>query len=504
MRGKIVDCLLLVFSVLVMTSCASAPLADSLQCADGTTATLTAAQFRQHVLMFDSLGRMRQPLDDGAGAPKAGAFPILDAKAAADYRANVVQGIRDTPGPVELLFFFHGGLNSRTGALQRAATDILRMKCEKRDQPLYPIFVNWQTSLPASYKDHLISVHKGHEALAPARVLAWPFQLGSDLARAVIESPVAYYLHIWDRSRSWKYKDETDKIAAVAPECGAPQPQFFREGESRTRRLPAALDIAKGVVMSPITLGGAGLIDAAGSSAWGAMIYTSDRLFFNPQEIHHDYKYTPSDTGAGGLAAFLRLLRDDEDLRKRLDITIVAHSAGAVVANKLVSYFGTLPIHNLVYMAPACTIDELMAGGKLTQFLRDDPKHRRLYILTLHEKAELENQTFFGLAPRGTLLVWLDEFIQPKSSEFTGMMLGRARNLRLHVHLMPCDVQKQVFITAFDDDASSTTQPQTHGGFGDLPYWRRAQWYPEDIATVKPICFSKSQLTCDPAPPAAP
>jgi hypothetical protein len=484
--------------VLLASSCASAPLPSALPCADGSTATLSAAQFRQHVLMFDSLGRMRKPIEDGEGSPRLGSFPILSEGDADGYRRNVVDGIRKAGDRVELLFFFHGGLNTRSGALQRAATDILRMQCEKRDTPLYPIFVNWQTSLPASYKDHLISVHKGHEAPGLAKALAWPFQLGSDLARAAIESPVAYYLHVWDRKRSWQFK-EADKIAAVAPSCNRPGPDFFREGEMRTKRLSAAADIAKGVLMSPITLGGAGLIDAAGSSAWGAMIYTSDRLFFDPQEIHHDYRYTPSDTGAGGLAAFLRLLREDEALRKRLDITIVAHSAGAVVANKLISYFGrTLPIHNLVYMAPACTIDELMDGGKLTQFLRGDPEGRKLYILALHEKAELENQTFFGLAPRGTLLVWLDEFIQPKSSEFTGMMLGRARNLRLHVHLMPCDVQKQVFITAFDDDASSTTQPQTHGSFGELSYWQPAQWLPRDIPTLKTICYSQSQLRCVP------
>ena len=64
-------------------------------------------------------------------------------------------------------------------------------------------------------------------------------------------------------------------------------------------------------------------------------------------------------------------------------------------------------------MAPACTIDELMPGGRIARFL-GQAADRKLYILALHEQAELNEKWYADLTPRGSLLVWLDEFIQPR------------------------------------------------------------------------------------------
>jgi pimeloyl-ACP methyl ester carboxylesterase len=441
--------------------------------------------------MFDALGRMREPLADAAHPERLTGFPRLktaDSDAYIDRIVAAVRARKQVEKHVKLLFFFHGGLNTRSGALQRAGEHIAKMFADRPD--LYPIFVNWQTSLYASYKDHLLAIHKGHEALGVVGPALAPAQLTTDVARALFESPVAAYLHYADRYRSWAYKMEP--IAPVAEQC---EPRLdFREGTIKTAHTPVLRDVAQSALLIPFTILGSGLLDAAGSSAWGSMIYTSDRLYYNPQEMHHPYDFNPNESGSGGLSRFLERLVPTLDAGD--EIIVVAHSAGAVVANKMIANFAhKLPIRTLVYMAPACTIDELMAGGKLAQFLQQD--RTRLYILTLHEKTEYEESNALGLAPRGTLLVWLDEFIQPKSSEFTGMMLGRARNLRLHAHLIPCAIQKRVTITAFHDDsaANMTEQAQRHGGFGDLPYWKESAWRP-DIPGLEQVCLSRTPGVC--------
>lgn len=446
-------------------------------------------EFRQHVLMFDSRGGMHDPAAPG---------PTLDLAASDAYLQRMVDAIdaEHQGKPVHLLFFFHGGLNSRAAALDRAKRHILKIAAEQPD--IYPIFVNWQTSLPASYYDHLFKIPKGHD-VGKAALLLSPAQAATDLARTIAESPVAYYLHLKDRLYSYSFKDD-DKVASIASQCRDPK-LHFREGISVTPRPSDVRDAAQSALIFPLTALASGLIDAAGSSAWGAMIYTSDRLFWSPREVHRPYHYEPSEGGSGGLSRLLDRLATMIDKRRRehqpdTDITIVAHSAGAVVANKFVANYGkSLPIMKLVYMAPACTIDEIMPGGKLVQFLRQNGD-RRLYILALHEKAELEEQHWFKIPPRGSLLVWLDEVIQPKSSEFTGMMLGRARNLRLHAHLIPCDVQDQVHITAYDDNAAlpPDVQPQRHGDFGELHYWNPAAWEP-NIDTLTPITFTRTPGT---------
>jgi hypothetical protein len=98
--------------------------------------------FRHHVLMFDSLGEAHDPvtydqLTYSKRGDQAAAFAKYDAyiKRILDEIANRKQ----RGGKVKVLFFFHGGLNSRAGALDRAAKDIVRINHDRKD--IYPIFV---------------------------------------------------------------------------------------------------------------------------------------------------------------------------------------------------------------------------------------------------------------------------------------------------------------------------------------------------------------------------
>jgi hypothetical protein len=459
---------------------------------------VTPDEFRRHVLMFDARGEPREPLGAHAylvaehtpsGAAKSSLFD--------EYVQNILDGIeahRKQHGRARIIFFFHGGLNSRSAALERAQEQIAAMKKEAPD--LYPIFVNWQTSLYASYKDHLLFVTKGQDTYSDGRLL-FPFKLAGDLSRAVFEIVPDNHLAIRDLARHWTYVRD-----GAVQASGCPMNQLdFREGTTRERsfsnRAADKLGAFASYVLTKWWM--TGVIDGAGSPAWSSMIYTSDRLFYSDQEMHHPYRYEHREpSGAGDFSYFLRELATRGGLQRgRDEVILAAHSAGAVVANAIVQHFGeTLPITTLVYMAPACTIDELMTGGRVANFLAGG-KTRQLYILTLHEVSELSERHFIDLTPRGSLLVWLDQFIQPKSSEFRGHMMGRARNLRLHAHLIPCDIQPQIHITAFSEQPRFAAggeppypEPQIHGSFGDVPYWRGKEAWRPASADLRPICFS--------------
>lgn len=452
-----------------------------------------SSEFRKHVLMFNTRGGMldptsgRQELSRVSSRTHYNELPV----GTADYEAyvrDVIEEIRRQKiknGRARLLFFFHGGLNSRAAALKRAAHDIAAMNAD--DEKLYPIFVNWQTSAYGSYIDHLFWIKNGQDVGSKGPFLA-PFQITNDLIRSAGDIPVANVLQFSDFWRS--LTPHPDEKVVIAQGCK--NHLNFRQGMSPEQtvgsRVKRALTGLPTTILTKWWI--AGILSAAGRSAWSSMIYTSDRLFYSDSEMHRTrgdgYSYAnPSVNGAGGLSGFLERLITSGVLDKEDDITLVAHSAGAIVANTIVGNFGNdLPIHTLVYMAPACTIDELMPGGRISAFLSDrghDPRgERKLYILALHEQADLNESWYADLTPRGSLLVWLDEFIQPKNSELRGVMMGRVRNLRTHAHLISCDLYDRIQITAYNEDshADPKVQPQRHGQFGDLRYWSPDVWNP--------------------------
>jgi hypothetical protein len=476
---------------------------------------LSPDEFRAHVLMFDARGEPRDPLASttfGNAYLQAEDTPKDEqpVETYTHYMQRIFDGIethrkRYPERPLRVIFFFHGGLNTRGAALRRAEEQISIMK---RDTPeVYPIFVNWLTSLPSSYKNHLLFVTHGQDTYQWGKPLA-PFKFGGDLGRFAANAVPDVALQIWDWQRRVSYERE-----GVLQAPGCMTTLDFREGDHATRsRRTRLIDGAHAFATFLVAKWWTGaVIDAAGTPAWASMLYTSDRLFYSDREMHHPYEFKlEGETGGGDFSRFLERLLTYVKNDGKSEVILAAHSAGAVVANIVVANFGDrLPITNLVYMAPACTIDELMAGGKLASFLAKHPKSQ-LHILTLNEVAEFSQKFVFDLAPRGSLLVWLDEFIQPKHSEFRGHMLGRARNLRLHAHLIPCAIQPQVHITAYAEDPAGPPHPQTHSAIGGIEYWHEANWNPADNR-LRPLCVSKiptmlrdpHQQSPDPPLPAA-
>jgi hypothetical protein len=482
-----------VLAAAILCSCTTMRIPELAAPLAGTEQGLTPAEFREHVLMFNFRGKLLEPLSSSGPtadvgttgyreveqeAAPLGEAPSSGARTDQEYFQRVIDGIvrrKQEAGRVEVLLFFHGGLNTRATALKRAARQIVAMRAERPE--LYPVFVNWETSLPASYKDHLLWIRNGQDTYKTGVILT-PFVLLSDVTRSALDIPVANFMQFKEQRRHWG-KHPDDDFVRVGTDCNESQKLDFRAGPPHDpTRMEKFRSNAVSVVTTILTKWwAAGILSATGGRAWASMLYTSDRLFYSDHELHQPYDYVGTVTGSGGLSQFLRAL--SAALTPADDVILAAHSAGAVVTGKIVALFGDrLPIRTLVYMAPAATIDELKDGGRVAEFLGRDAA-RKLYILTLHERAEVSERFFLDLTPRGTLLAWLDEFIQPKHSEFPGMMMGRARNLRLHAHNIPCRIRPQISITAFAEERSrKPAQPQTHSSLGVLPYWDQTMWRP--------------------------
>jgi hypothetical protein len=189
-------------------------------------------------------------------------------------------------------------------------------------------------------------------------------------------------------------------------------------------------------------------------------------------------------------------------------ITLIGHSMGTIVLDEWLrrdlleqrkQFYA-----NIVYMAAACSVRDF--SRSVVPYLvqhRADPGASDLaritgtqfYNLMLHPLAELrERDRLFDLPPRGSLLVWLDNFLTDPQTPLD-RTLGRWENILPATDLIPQSVRGQVTLKAFalaPDDEPTPGQPdygpQSHGQFRGKPYWCPAYWKSESDVMPDPNC----------------
>jgi hypothetical protein len=178
----------------------------------------------------------------------------------------------------------------------------------------------------------------------------------------------------------------------------------------------------------------------------------------------------------GAFAVFLRLLAAHLARQgaagHRYSITLVGHSMGAIILNDALALLGSeqdalgeIPIEDVIYMAPACSIEE--AAVAIVGYLARRPGCR-FHLMTLHPVAEADEMGVYGLVPRGSLLEWIDNYYTSPTSP-QDRRLGKWANVMQAVHLFR-DVASRVTIKAFGVKDDSI--PQAHGDFNLCPFWR--------------------------------
>jgi hypothetical protein len=104
----------------------------------------------------------------------------------------------------------------------------------------------------------------------------------------------------------------------------------------------------------------------------------------------------------------------------------------------------------------------------------------QFYDLCLHPVADLSEryEDQYELPPRGSLLVWIDEFLSDPPTILDRTM-GRWDNVLTGIREFPQSIRGRMTIKAFDkleDDAFVYGDPQKHGFFRGQPYWDENFW----------------------------
>jgi hypothetical protein len=400
---------------------------------------------------------------------------------------NLLRELDEQEGNKKILIFVHGGLNSYKDSIARAEE-----LCPKiNDAGYFPVFVCWRSALWPCYWEHLTSirqgrVHRGYEWFT------WLYYLTADVGRAVFRVPAALYLQVINDCKPYMPNHNPEGQCAGA---------LLLALKERVRTKPPAksIKIYEGtdwmtyqekrnllirlVATYPLKIVSGALIDAVGKSAWDNMLRRTKTLFRNPDEFDiRDHYTNPAKvdaalnrTSSGALSIFFARLSKhiQRNNNSTYKITLIGHSMGTIVLNTVLHEYPRLPCEDIVYMAAACSIQDFIAS--VVPFLK---KHvnTKFYNLCLHPLAEQTEASAYEVAPRGSLLTWIDNFLASPQT-IPDRTLGCWENVLQTTHMIPRALRGRIHIKAFDAGASDG-KPRRHGDFGAIEFWDKKQWTP--------------------------
>ena len=194
---------------------------------------------------------------------------------------------------------------------------------------------------------------------------------------------------------------------------------------------------------------------------------------------------------------------EDRETLRNARIVMIGHSMGAIVVNELLQLFPDLPYESLVYMGAAASIRD--TSRAVTLVLERNRGCTTFYGLMLHPMNEAREPTGYGLLPSGSLLVYVDEFLEvPKT--VPDRTVGQWRNLRATRHVFfPEEARQWMLFRVFDraqvmvsfgkDD--EYPNPTSHGAFNDagVPFWQEGFWKPQHLNFPEPLADCRNLFT---------
>lgn len=385
-----------------------------------------------------------------------------------DYRARIesirravaekISDREDANQPLNLLLLVHGGLTTTDGGLA-FIDDMVDgqgfLKGMPADAQLYPIFINWDSSLMSSLVDDLFLVRKGTRDPLSG-IITSPFVILSRLVGGFVNLPATLYYHY-----------DTEKM------------QFEKWPGEPWRGGDLARRGAITVAMIPFTVVQLPFLSGFGTGAW-EMMSRRVELMFAHQLDPQGTLYREPDHRPGALREFFELIESSygtnsggptvasaadtsEGRKPRVNVILAGHSMGTMVVNRILREFPQLRYHRIVYMASAASVDDFittvppyLARNRDAQFIG--------YSLAIRDEVGESNL----LAPRGSLLAWIDNMFEPGLSP-TGKRAGFFFNNKvLKVREFDdegkaCD-RMRVWKIVADGDSSV---PHKHGDFNE-------------------------------------
>jgi pimeloyl-ACP methyl ester carboxylesterase len=468
---------------------------------------------RINILMANQQGN---PLDPGPG------FRRLDPTEYDNYIDGIFTGIASYCAerkPCQVLIYIHGGLNTYHESLKRSSQ--LQKRIQEAD--FYPIFVNWDSSLFSSWWDHVAHVHRGLWN-ANYRFLA-PYFAAVDEIEGVAKAPAGLLTelrHTFPRTG----EQSTLQEKAIHAYLNLIKDGLAGDPAVTVNDISAGHDVADNrrrsekllpYVWFPLTAISKSLvtplvIQAAGGGAWDIMqrrtemLFRTEGAFSGVQQdqatlahfitrFQQDFlpqfcltgKYAPPGTIVrSALAVPKQQEESSNSCEDRLQLTLIGHSMGAIIVDQLLRYAPNIQVRNIVFMAAAATVEDYR--DTVHQYLRRQRElypgksPTQMYHLILHPTAEVFKEEWFGLPPRGSLLIWIDNYFSNPVTPL-GRTVGRFLNLFPEIESTENDMLKdlhgQIHVKVFRFGRSCHCwNPQGHGDFGNFPFWDPNFWDP--------------------------
>lgn len=391
---------------------------------------------------------------------------------------------------IKILIHVHGGLNKYEDTNDRVKSLAkIIMSEKKKDDWHYPIFISWPSDVLDTYGEQLFRIRKGVKAKRFIGLIGAPFVAISHLGISIGKIPVNGYYHIANSkdilvtrfgpknwlSRVWKESD-TNYKKIINRETGWEYDVY--RGRFKTSKRDKYLRHPYQFITTPSRLTLGSLIHSSfGDASWENMRRRTSNILF---PVHlFDERYRNGGVAAGEF--FSILLKRIEAKKKKnkhweYEITVVGHSMGAIVLNKVLSQYqekwiNSGSLKNIIYMAAASTIIE--TKNTIVPLLNGNKKiATEFYNLTLNRVAEIAEPVAKYLAPSGSLLVYIDHHYQ-KPEMMLDRTIGTEVNILSSIVVFK-EIKQNVHFKSFDRKSGHV--PSRHGDFNKSPFWRKSFW----------------------------
>lgn len=462
-----------------------------------TPAHSLPSKLRDHSIFIDPNGNAVDPDSN---------FSTMDSAKYQNYLNGIFKGYRNfvnekfggEESKARMMFFIHGGMNGFEDNITRFGQIADSIETE---DGIYPIFIDWNSGFLSSYGDRTFRIRNGYRYPLWAGILTSPLYMVDDVFRVAGGLPESWYEQFTGAYRS--VPGSKYAIKTVAKKSYRVLREKFKADPKNQINLSLGHDCRSHsntflhgltYIVAPVKLITAPFVDAIGRDAWQVMLRRSKTLFHSTDETDAtailkkgNLRSRLNKPADGALSIFIRTFEQNVD--SSVSITLIGHSMGTIISNQILAEFDELKINTIVYMAAACTVRDF-EYSVLPYMERYPPT--QFYNLTLHPTAEVRETNAYDLAPRGSLLEWIDYYYNSPQTPLD-RTLGKWDNIIQQTHLIPDSLRGHIHLKGFSVETDPNFQganPQKHGDFTHFGFWRPSFWEPSaDFSQDKRGCF---------------
>ena len=386
-----------------------------------------------------------------------------------DRIISTFSNLRKADSRYELAIFIHGGLNSFESTTERVAD----LRQPMLDECKYPLFISWNSGWGSNYSDHLLWIHRGVQSPRLASVLS-PLTLAEDITRSVFRAAPALINNNHQTFSTRESNALKDSIASIAEGNTVNlRPFFLEELLDRKFSIPDPYTL-----VNPVRFAAIPFVDGFGSGSYNSMIRRTELVLRKERDDSVPNGKVPS---TAATRFFIRWQEETESnpILSGASLSLFAHSMGTLIANDIISNFPRIMFDRIVYMAAACRVSDLKS---VANYLLINPA-AHFFNLSLHPQRDVWERSYADFTPRGSLLIWIDQFLGSVNS-FGDRTAGFLRNIAPRAADLFDDsaLRGRVTMTVFSDQLPS---PIEHGDFDAYRFWRPAFWTADDCTPIR-------------------